>query len=418
MRVVIDRKALIGAVESLLPCTSKGHEVIKSIRLQAGKGVLVGTATNLSESLDYTAKANILAKGETLVLEPRTLRDFLKAVTEAKVTLITTRKVSADQFQKDRKITTCTLEVVAGSTKGTFQAQDAKEFPPTPGVKAQPVALLDLAEAIGRVQYAMLRDENRPALAGLYLEPDRGGSHLVASDGFRLAITTLKTRGKPPVPVILPRGVVALLSKMQGTVRMATDVKTEHHTTKTWRDGVSVDETLDTTSTVMRFTCGNVALTCRGVNSTFPNYKQLIPAKGTPLTVDRSALLEAVKTIGAMKPLSDNVRLQTKGKKLIVWGMTEGAGRVEKAIAARGKARIGFNLHYLRDMLNSQTGPFVLRTDSGSHPAFTKDKVSTHVLMPVFAKWDDGKAAPVFNGVTTANPVATTPVPVAAGAGL
>jgi len=403
MKLDIPRKALIMMLDTLIPATGKRMEVLSGILLKSEGGTLSGTATNLEQALTTTVKAIVKAKGIVLVKEPRTLLSYCRAVSAERLIVSTSAKG---------------MEVQAGSTKGTFKLGEVKDYPAIPVVKAELITAYDLAEAIGRVKYAVCKEESRPPLNCLHVEPGaKNGIELAAADGFRLAITTVKTRGKLTGSINLPMGAVNLLSHFTGTVKMAMKVT---ETKRKVYDRGEMKEVTEPAAAAM-FCCGNTTLITQGQMGNYPNYRQLIPTAGTSLTADRTALKAAVKTIAAMKPKGSAIRLQTKGRKLVVWGLTDDDARVETVLAAKGTAKIAFNVAYVHDVLNAQDGPFVLKSTTPSAPAMTKDKVTTHVIMPLFIQWEPKPE--VFNGVMQATPVAQvsnaspvpTRVPVAAG---
>jgi len=158
--------------------------------------------------------------------------------------------------------------------------------------------------------------------------------------------------------------------------------------TQAVKKGIDADGKAVTTVETVSFEAAGIVLVASPIQSTYPNYPQLIPATKTGVTVDRAAVLEALKVIAGIKAENGIVRLQTKGKNLLVWAKGD-AGRTEVKVPARGKAHIAFNLLYLRDMIQKVGSKVTLRTKSPSEPGVVKQNGTTHVLMPMFVQWDE-----------------------------
>jgi DNA polymerase III subunit beta len=160
----------------------------------------------------------------------------------------------------------------------------------------------------------MAKDDCRPVLAGICLSADKGKMTLVAaSDGFRLAETTAKSRG-PLDQTVVPSKAVGIIEKlMPGKVSIYRDEKN------------------------ISFIGDGLVLTAMITQGQYPNYKQVIPKNGSPLTVDSSALKDALSLVAITLPNNNAVRLRTKGSNLIVSTKNDEKGETEAKVPAKGQ---------------------------------------------------------------------------------
>jgi DNA polymerase-3 subunit beta len=166
------------------------------------------------------------------------------------------------------------------------------------------VPAADLAEAFRQVARAASNDSERPSLTGVLLEADGGGTRVVATDLYRLALRDLA--GVRLLPdsqsVLLP---ARALQELQRLLPSGGEEPP--------KVGVAIGE-LDAS-----FVVGTTRLTTRQLRAEFPNYAPLVP-KGYPnrLIVDKTAFLEALRRVRILvRDMASSVRLSME------------AGRVE-----------------------------------------------------------------------------------------
>ena len=129
-----------------------------------------------------------------------------------------------------------------------------------------------LTAALAQVGVAASSDEARPTLTGVLFEEEGDGLRLVATDSYRLAVKDLA--GVAP-------GKTALVPyrALREIGRAIADDKV----------GVSLGER------EARFSSDRGSMTARLIESTFPNYRQLLPETyPNRLVLSREALLEAI----------------------------------------------------------------------------------------------------------------------------
>jgi len=336
----------LGKVKSAVP----GKHLVPvaaSVLIRAAGEQITLVGTNLEVALIASCKATVSRRGAVAV-RPKELETFLKAAKADTVTLSTKGN---------------TLRIEAGASSTTLEGYAAEDFPSVPGVKGKPVPVTGLASALKQVSYAMAKDGCRPVLNGVCLTADKGKLAVVAADGFRLAETTVKSRG-PLDRTVVPEKAVGIIERlMPDKISLYRDEKN------------------------ISFVGDGLVLTAMITQGEYPNYKQVIPKGGSPMTVDSTALMDAFKTVAVTLPDNNAIRLETKGGKLIVSTKDSGKRETVVKVPAKGKVKIAFDARYLKDLLARVSGPMVLRTTTAQSPGVVKQNGTIHVVMPMFVEW-------------------------------
>ena len=418
MKVVARRDDLLELLGKLNPAVPKKSHlpICTSVLLKAGQGKLIAMANSLDWCLSASRKAKVV-KGGAICVKPEPILAFLKAVSTPTVTLIglvktqkwterqshynkETSQFDYEDVPKSRKVATFRIE--AGTAATSLEGYVAQDFPPVPQVKGKPVTIRDLAHALAEVDYATSRDNSRPVLQGICFRPANKGTELAAADGFRLAITTIKPRGTLREMIVDNEALKLLKRLMPGTITVRQ---------KEEKQKAADGQKATTAVTIASFEAGGLVLAVKPILGSFPAYSQLVPKTNKLLLVDRKALAEAVRIVLAIKPANDRIRLQTKGKNLLVSGQ-DGGSQSEVKVPARGKVQIAFNGQYLRELLQQvDDEKLALRTTEPSAPAVVKQNGTLHVIMPMFVQWDENKAKTVTETAQNQAETETEPVP-------
>jgi DNA polymerase-3 subunit beta len=164
------------------------------------------------------------------------------------------------------------------------------------------------AKLFRKVAGCISNEETRYYLNGVYLHtvsrPDGDTLTAVATDGHRLARFTtpagLPAKGMPGI--IIPAKTVGQFIKIMGA------------------KGAAATSTLEVSETRCRLTCGDVVMTSKLVDGTFPDYPRVIPQNNSHvMRVMRSEFADAVRQVASISsergravkvtPESDHVRL-------------------------------------------------------------------------------------------------------------
>jgi len=348
MRATTQRMALLETLGKVKSAAATKHTVpvCSSVLVQCSGGQVTLAGTNLEVAVTASCKATVSRQG-AIAVSPKSLEAFLKAAKADTVTLSAKGK---------------TLQIEAGAFT-SLEGFGADEFPKIEGVRGKAVDVTGLAAGLKQISYAMAENGNRPVLNGTCLSADKGKLTAVACDGFRLALTTVKSRGVLDEVVVPSRAVGIIERLMPGKVSICRDER------------------------YISFAGDGVVLTSLITQGEYPNYRQVIPKGGSGMTVDSTALKDAVKTVAVTLPKNGAIRLQTRGGNLIVSTKSDEKGETTVKVPAKGKAKIGFDAAYLKDLLARTSGPMILRTKNAQSPGVVKQNGTLHVIMPMHVGW-------------------------------
>jgi DNA polymerase-3 subunit beta len=262
----------------------------------------------------------------------------------------------------------------AGRSEFSLRLMHADEYPrfETPTADAVTLPAERLAASLRQVVRAASSDDSRPILTGVLMAAEAGGLRLVATDSYRLAVCDL------PGETVLGEGQHVLVPS-----RALTELA------KVLGGGDEV--TLRLGSRDASFTVGGVQLTTRLIEGEFPNYRGLIPENHpNKLTLDREALLEALRRVRLLAQEATPVRVQMKGDVVELVAITQDVGQAHEeldATYAGQELMVAFNPQYLLDGVEVTPGEQVtLETVDALKPALIRS-VDTpdfvYLLMPV-----------------------------------
>jgi DNA polymerase III subunit beta len=237
---------------------------------------------------------------------------------------------------------------------------------------------LELRRLIEKTQFAISTEETRYYLNGIYLHTIDVMGHTmlrtVATDGHRLArVETDAPQGSSGMPgVIVPRKAVNEIIKL-----VESDAQ---------------EVAIELSSTKIRLTVGEVVLTSKLIDGTFPDYQRVIPtANDKLLTIDKAEFMAAVDRVSTISSeRSRAVKLVLADHKLTLSVINPDSGSATEEIEVdydQAPLEIGFNARYLLDIaseLDSDTALLKL-ADSGS-PTVIQDREGAsalYVLMPM-----------------------------------
>ena len=325
-------------------------------------------ATDLDLDITETVAADVGQPGAT-TLPAHVLYDIVRKLPDgAQVSL----EASGDNGQ---------LLLRSGRSRFTLQSLPESDFPDLNAADLTHRFILpagDLKRMIDKTQFAISTEETRYYLNGIFMHTTDVGGHImlraVATDGHRLARIELPAPvGSGGMPgVIIPRKAVAEVQKLV--------------------EDINAEIIIEISTTKARFTFGDVVLTSKLIDGTFPDYARVIPAGNDKrLIVERAQFAEAVdrvSTISSERGRAVKLSLTDGRLTLTVTNPDSGSATEELEVDYdSGDLDIGFNARYLLDItaqLDSDTALFKL-ADSGS-PTVIQDRdgaAALYVLMPM-----------------------------------
>ena len=269
----------------------------------------------------------------------------------------------------------------SGRSRFQLQALPESDFPDlAAGEFAHKFKLpaADLKKLIDKTQFAISNEETRYYLNGIYLHAvDSEGQQMlraVATDGHRLARVEIAA---PPgsagmAGVIVPRKAVNEVQKLI--------------------EDLTQEVAIEISPTKARFSFGDVVLTTKLIDGTFPDYMRVIPAGNDKyLTVERApfaAAVDRVSTISSERGRAVKLAM-ADGKLTLSVNNPDSGSAVEELEVDYDAAPldIGFNARYLLDITNQLDGDTALfkLADPGS-PTLVLDRdgaPALYVLMPM-----------------------------------
>jgi DNA polymerase-3 subunit beta len=273
------------------------------------------------------------------------------------------------------------LSIRAGRSRFSLQTLPESDFPDlAAGEMTHKFTLTakDLKQLIDKTQFAISTEETRYYLNGIYLHAASSGKAVklraVATDGHRLAQAELDVpKGAEGMPgIIVPRKTVGEVQ------RLIDDGETEIN--------------IELSQSKIRFALGDVVLTSKLIDGTFPDYGRVIPVgNDKTLVVDKpdfAAAVDRVSTVSSERGRA--VKLALSAGKLVLTVTNPDSGSATEELEVEYDAEpldIGFNSRYLLDIASQIEGEVaVLRLADPGSPTLIQDKDSgnaLYVLMPM-----------------------------------
>jgi DNA polymerase-3 subunit beta len=329
--------------------------ILANVLMEANGGEVKFLATDLEVGLRSRCQASV-SKGGALTLPAKKLYEIVKALPEADVRIEEDRggvKVAAERFD---------------SRMQTLPREDFPTLPEATGAYSATLPRSVLREMVAKTQFAITGEDTRYFLNGALFVLTGESMSLVATDGHRLALVTVKREGgtggtEPEVRVILPKKTLwelgRLLAEGDADVRYE---RGENH---------------------LFFDVGGRLLISRVIDGQFPAYERVIPKTNDKrIEFERDRLTSAVRRVALLSnERSRAVRFQIEAGKVEIASSSPEFGEAKEQLAVDydGVAvTICFNAQYVLDFLN------VVETDLVSLEF--KDEMSQAVMRPVGAE--------------------------------
>src|SRR5438105_9071385 len=283
MKINVERGALLKALNHVQSVVERRNTIpiLSNVLIDAGKGQLKLTATDLDIEIVEAIPADVLRNGSATA-PAHMLYDIVRKLPEG-------AQVQAELMGDNGR-----LSVSAGAVRFELACLPKEDFPQmTAGTLPHRFRLAtdDLKRVIDKTRFAMATDETRFYLMGIHIHVTKDKAKVlraVATDGHRLARFELDLPdGAADMPgIIVPRKTVTELRRLLDDADGAIEVALS--------------------DTKIQFTFNGVELTSKLIDGTFPDYQRVIPAgndkvlsvesKEFAQSVDRVSTLSADKT--------------------------------------------------------------------------------------------------------------------------
>jgi DNA polymerase III subunit beta len=371
MRFVVDRNTLLPALGHITGIVERRNTIpiLSNVLIGAdGSDALTVKATDL----DMEAVERVAAKVEqqgAVTIAAHTLHDIVRKLPDGA------------EIKFDRKEAEGRLKVTAGRASFELPILPADEFPDM-GQAELPhrftIESGELKRLFEKTRFAISTEETRYYLNGIYLHWVEGEGapklRAVATDGHRLAqVETSSPKGAEGMPgVIVPRKAVAEVIKLLDSNQAPVEVSLSQ--------------------AKIRFAAGEVVLTSKLIDGSFPDYARVIPTTNKKLLqVENADLVKAVDRVSTLSSEKGRaVKLNAGDGRLVVSANNPESGSATEEISADYRnepMEIGFNARYLLDITAQVDGPkLIFKFADGSSPTLLTDEsddAALYVLMPM-----------------------------------
>jgi DNA polymerase-3 subunit beta len=370
MKVTVERAQLLKSLSHVHRAVERRNTIpiLGNVLIRAENARLSLKATDLDLEVTETLAAEVGTAGSTTV-PAHMFYDIVRKLPDGSQIVL--------EADGDRSV----MAIRAGRSRFTLQTLPENDFPDLAAgemTHAFTLPASDVKRLIDRTQFAISTEETRYYLNGIYLHAAGAATaatlRAVATDGHRLAQIDLRLpNGAEGMPgVIVPRKTVG---EMQ---RLIEDLDAEI--------------TIELSQGKIRFTLGNVVLTSKLIDGTFPDYGRVIPQNNDKeLVIDKKdfeAAVDRVSTISSERGRAVKLALSAGKLVLSVTNPDSGSATEELEVEYASDALdIGFNSRYLLDIAAQIEGDVaVLRLADPGSPTLVQDrdaKGALYVLMPM-----------------------------------
>lgn len=270
------------------------------------------------------------------------------------------------------------VTIKAGGYTSSINGAPADDFPELPGIDEEKVVKFQMGveefkDGLSQVMIAASSDTTRPALTGVYFNTFEGSLYLAATDGYRLAERKFIEKVESEVMAIVPA------VSLQEVLRSLSD------------DVQEIEILFDETQ--VRFRMGEVEVTSKLVDGSFPDYRQLIPKESEiQVNLKRDELVRITKLAALFAKEvggSVNCRTSVENGTFAVASVANEFGENNSEIKTEVKVdgKVTLNSRFLLDALNVLGGSEVEFSFSNKlDPVVLRTKKNTnyiHIIMPL-----------------------------------
>ncbi len=356
--------------------------ILNNILLEANKGYLKISATNLEIGIEVKIGAKVEEEGR-ITIPARLLSSFSANLTEGE--------------NMDIEVIDQNLKIKNGSTKAMIKGFSAEDFPLIPQKNTEfilNIGISKLKDIFSKILIAVAHNEARQELTGMNIVFGEKELFFAATDGFRLSEYILKI-GENEVNSEKylefrekTKNIIVPISTLSELNRIISN-NSEDNTVKVFIEEGQIFFELD-----------GIKIVSRLINGKYPEYKHIMPESyKTTIIGDRKVLQNALKIAGVFvnnKSSEVVLKIDAEGKNILVDTKSAEVGENSTQInfEVQGESQeIVFNLKYLVDGINVvTTNKLALLANSDSSPVAirefsegTKEVLAdfTYIIMPI-----------------------------------
>lgn len=337
--------------------------ILESLYISAENNVVTITSTNLEVGIQIKIPARVHTPGSVAV-SAQVFSGFISSLTND----------HSITFEVVDTHLVCTTDGVV--TK--LHTQEAQEYPNIPQLSGNELCSVEtsvLCEGFRSVVFAASTSSMRPELGSVYVSAhDDKNITFVATDSFRLAEKVVRSKKVHTFePLLIP-------------------AKNITHIIRTL-ENIEGDTTVYLDNNQIAFSSGDVYITSRIIDGTFPDYKRIIPetfeAEARVLKEDLFHALKVTNVFsGSLKKVT--IHILPQNKSVTVATQNETVGETENTISAQcegDELTATFNGKYIQDSSSILVADSVtLHVNQGNKPMVMRsstDPTFTYLVMPM-----------------------------------
>jgi DNA polymerase-3 subunit beta len=260
-------------------------EILKNIALNANKGVLWVSATDLELSISTYVGVDIIEEGSTTVLA-KTFIEFISLLPEGNVSLVLENNE---------------LKVETEKVKSKFSTIPYEEFPTLPKVNDESIIIFKIQKeifikAVEKTSFAVDRGGvSQPIFTGVLFENALNKLNIVATDRFRLSKYSIELSedAKDKVSPVIP------YNALENVMKLCTESEDDY-----------VEGYLVSKNNQVLFKSGRIEVSSSLLDGEFPNYQAFMP-QSTLCTykIKVSEFIDAVKLSNVFAKQEDALKI-------------------------------------------------------------------------------------------------------------
>lgn len=365
MQFTINRDALLKPLQMVSGAIERRHTlpILSNVLLEVSEERLSLTGTDLEVELVATTDALTVQSPGRITVPAKKLLDICRSLPEASDIKV--------QLQAD----SCILS--SGKTKFTLSTLSASEYPNLESWQGEvdiQLSRQQLRKLLDDTAFSMANQDVRYYLNGLLFEVDNGAVKAVATDGHRLALSSLELAGlvAQQKQIIIPRkGVLEIMRLLASDEQLVTLSLGQNH---------------------IRLTDSNYVFSSKLIDGRFPDYRRVLPRNSTKLVTSHRSVLKDACTRASI--LSNEkyrgVRFTLSNGELQIVANNPEHEQAEEIIEVEYQGdplEIGFNVGYVLDVLNTLTTDLVLLHLNDANSSALLEGVgnqgASYVVMPM-----------------------------------
>ena len=334
--------------------------ILHNILLRTENNRLLLAATNLEIAITEHIGAKVVTEG-SLTVPARLMSEFIAQLPKGNIDL------SVDGTK---------LHISSGSYSSTIHGVLVDEFPELPQISealSLTIETATLKRAISQTILTTSSDDTRPVLTGVLVHTFEGHLYLAATDGYRLSERRL-IECKEEISAIVPA------TTLSDVVRVTPE------------DCKEIEILIDEAQ--VRFRMGEIEVTSRLIDGSFPDYRKLIPKEtDITFTVEKDEFSRITKIASLFaRESGGSVTIKTDSLKNVISihsvASQLGENTSEASATVNGDGSVTLNSRYLIEALGCIDNPSVSFGFSGKLApcvvkADAKETDYQHIIMPL-----------------------------------